>query len=71
MKILAWTFIILGIFSLFTALISTFNLWVSSSRDFEDWWMDKKIRNKFFINSFVDFVIAGWLLNRAKSRRND
>jgi hypothetical protein len=69
MKILAWIFIVLGILSLFAAFTSTINLWVSPPRDFENWWMDKKIRNKLIIKSFLDFVIAGWLLSQAKSRK--
>ena len=69
MKIIAWIFIILGTLSLFFALTSTFNLGVSSPKDFEDWWMEKKIRNKFFVNSIIDFIIAGWLLSYAKSRK--
>jgi hypothetical protein len=71
MKILAWIFIILGTLSLFAAFTSTINLWTSSPGDFEDWWMDRKIRNKFYINSIIDFVIAGWLLSRTKGRGND
>jgi len=71
MKILAWIFIILGTISLFAALTSTINLWTSSPGDFEDWLMNKKIRNRFYINSAVDFVIAGLLFSRAKGRRND
>ena len=69
MKILTWVFIILGILSLFTALTNTFNLRVSSPGDFGDWLMDKKIRNKFFVNSIIDFIIAGWLLSYTKSRK--
>jgi len=71
MKIIAWIFIILGILSLFFALTSTFNLGISSPEDFEDWWMDKKIRNKFFVNSIIDFIIAGWLLSHTKSRNEE
>jgi len=69
MKIIAWIFITLGTLSLFFALTSTFNLGVSSPGDFEDWWMDKKIRNKFFTNSIIDFIIAGWLLSYTKNRK--
>jgi len=70
MKILAWIFIILGIISFLFALISTFNLWVSPPADFEDWFLEKKMRSKLWINAIVDFVIAGWLLNREKKRIN-
>ncbi len=74
MKILAWVFIILGTLSLFGALASTINLWVIPTENFEDWWLDRKTRNKLFIKAVIDFAIAGWLLNSAsqtKSRKND
>ncbi|MCX6813509.1 MAG: hypothetical protein NTV77_03490 [Candidatus Azambacteria bacterium] len=70
MKIIAWIFIILGTLSLFTALASTFNLGVSFPGDFGDWWMNKKIRNKFFINSIIDFIIAGYLLSYTKKSKS-
>lgn len=69
MKIVAWIFIILGTLSLFFALTSTFDLEVYSPRTFEDWWMDKKIKNKFFVNSIIDFIIAGWLLSYTKNQK--
>ncbi len=69
MKILAWIFIILGTLSLFAALTNTINLWTSSPGGFEDWWMDRKIRDKFYINSVIDFIIAGWLFSRMKARK--
>ena len=68
MKIFAWIFVVLGILSLIAAITSTIT---PMYEDFDAWFLDRKVKEKFMMNSIIDFAVAGYLFNRVKNRRND